>query len=257
MNSASSRIKVENLNLGYQKLQVLSDLNFEVGSGEIIGVLGKSGCGKTSLLKSLALFVAPQKGRIALDGKDVFLDGRICVDVKKHRERVCLVFQDYSLFPSLTGLENITFAYIRRKNIPKNQAEAEAYALAKEFDLTPDVLNRYPQTYSGGQAQRIALLRALILKPEVLLLDEITSALDPDSIASVIEAIRRLRKDSVSQGLSVILVTHLIRFAEEIADRILFLDGGEIVADRPAKGFFEDASHPSIEAFVRRFRYSM
>ncbi|MEN9632674.1 MAG: hypothetical protein RL077_1078 [Verrucomicrobiota bacterium] len=251
------RIEVRGLELNYGPTPVLKGINLAVRAGEVVACLGRSGCGKTSLLKSLTLFVRPQGGKIAIDGQNICVDGKVLVDARKHRERVCLVFQDHSLFPNLTGLENIVFGYIRRKQIGRKAGEDEAIELAKQFGLTSELLSRYPQSYSSGQQQRVCLVRALILRPEVLILDEPTSALDPESIVSVIEAIQRLREESVAKGLSVVMVTHLAKFAEEISDRIAFLHDGIIVEDKPARRFFAEASHPSVEAFAKRFRYAM
>ena len=246
------RIAAEAISLRYGATTVLDKVTLRVRCGEIVAVLGRSGSGKTSLLRSLALFAQPQSGSIRLDGQEVLSNGQVVVDPLLLRRRVCMVFQHYSLFPNLTGLENITFAHRRRFQISKPVSEAAARKLASVFGLNDDVLKRYPESFSGGQAQRIALLRALILEPEVLLLDEVTSALDPESIVTVMDAIRKLRATTASRGLSVILVTHLTSFAAELADRMVFMEGGAIVEDCAPRQFSQSA-HPGVRAFMTRF----
>ncbi len=255
--TAIPHLAATDLCVSYGNHRVLDGINLSVKAGEVVACLGRSGCGKTTLLKALTLFVIPEAGRIAVDGIDSCADGEAKVDIRYHRERVCIVFQDHSLFPNLTGLENITFAALKRNQKSRSDINQEAFRLADQFGLSRGLLERYPAGYSGGEQQRLALIRALILAPEVLLLDEPTSSLDPESIASVIEAIRQLRQESAARGLSVVLVTHLARFAEEIADRIIFLHEGRVVEDRHAKRFFTEAQHPAVEAFSKRFRYAM
>ena len=249
----NSRLSLKDISVDYDGTPVLRDLEFSVNEGEIVAVIGRSGCGKTTLLKVASLFTLPKSGSASLD-KQYYLDnGRPLYALEELRSKVVMVWQDYSLFPNMTGLRNITFALEKIRGLKKAEAEELVRQFAGPLGLV-DILGRFPASFSGGQAQRVALLRAMLLHPKVLLLDEITSALDPETTMSVVDALRQLRCAREAERTSIVMVTHLWHFAAEFADRIAFLHEGKIWEELPAKSFFSACTKPETIEFISKYR---
>ena len=215
---------------------VLEDISLSVKRGEVIVVIGPSGCGKSTFLRCINALEPIQGGTIEVDGKEVTSSEK---DLTELRQKVGMVFQSYDLFPHMPVLDNITLAPTKVKKIPKAQAEEAARALLKRVGLT-DKEKSYPRELSGGQKQRVAIARALAMEPEVLLLDEVTAALDPEMVREVLDVILGLAQE----GKTMLIVTHEMQFARAVADRVLFFDGGEIVEQDIPERFFE---HPKTE----------
>lgn len=250
---ACPRLSLHGLSLHYEKHAVLKGLDFAIAAGETVALIGRSGCGKTSLLKSASLFALPSSGEAFLDGQCYLSQGQPIFEPWEVRRQVIMVWQEHNLFPNLTGLQNITFPLQRVSGLSLREASERAFKLATRLGVEA-ALNRYPISFSGGESQRIALLRAIVLEPKVLLLDEITSALDPATILDVIDALRHLRDTSAQPDMAIVLVTHLFSFAEEFADRVVFLHEGQAWEDMPARGFMHCAKLPETQAFISKTR---
>ena len=238
-------IKVENLSKKFDSKPVLKKVDFEINQGEIISVIGPSGGGKTTLLRCLALLEPFSNGKIVIDAK--FEVDQLTTEAEKNklREKIGVVFQEFNLWPHKTVLENLTEALILVKKMAKDQAIKEARKWLAKVDLL-DKANEYPDTLSGGQKQRVAIARTLAMQPEIILLDEITAALDPELAASVLKIIKRLAKE----GTTMLVVTHHMRFAREISDRIIFLDKGEIVEQGSPEVIFEKPKKERTKIFL-------
>ena len=237
-------INITNLHKNFGDLEVLKNISTEIKKGEIISIIGPSGSGKSTFLRCINKLEEPSSGHIYIDGMDL-MDKN--TDINKIRERVGMVFQHFNLFPHMTVLDNLTLSPIMVKKESKEEAEKYALSLLEKVGLT-DKANSYPSQLSGGQKQRIAIARALAMKPEVILFDEPTSALDPEMIKEVLDVMRNLAKE----GMTMLIVTHEMGFARNVANRILFMDNGEIVEDCSPKDFFENPTNERIKDFLNK-----
>lgn len=237
-------IKVENLTKNFGKNQVLKGISTTINKGEVIAIIGPSGSGKSTFLRCINLLETPTSGDIYI--KDV----NIAHDLKQAnemRKNVGMVFQHFHLFPHMTVLENLTYAPIHVRKLSKEAANKLAHELLEKVGLS-DKVNAYPQNLSGGQKQRVAIARALAMEPEVMLFDEPTSALDPEMVKEVLEVMR----DLAESGMTMAIVTHEMGFAKEVANRILFLDGGVIIEDTPPAQFFTNPSSTRARDFLEK-----
>ncbi len=236
-------LKIEGLHKSFGQLVVLRGVDLSVAQHEVVCLIGASGSGKSTLLRCINLLEPVDAGRIVVDGEEITGEG---VDVNRIRSHIGIVFQAFNLFPHMTVLRNVTLAPIEVLNKSKKEAEAEARELLDQFGLA-DKINEYPDRLSGGQQQRAAIVRALAMNPDIMLLDEITSALDPELIAEVLNVIRTL----AGMGMTLVIVTHEMGFARDIANRICFLDGGVIVEQGPPEQMFTDPQQPRTRAFLQ------
>jgi polar amino acid transport system ATP-binding protein len=223
---------------------VLDDLDLTAEDRSCIALIGASGSGKSTLLRCIDLLEVVDDGVVELDGQDI-TDPR--VDANKVRTKIGIVFQSFNLFPHLRVIDNVTLAPRRVHNMPREQAEAEALAMLERVGLR-DRANAKPDELSGGQQQRVAIARALVNKPRLMLFDEVTSALDPELVGEVLDLIRELRED----GMTMLLATHEMSFAREVADQVCFLDAGRIVEQGPPAQLFGDPHEPRTRQFLRR-----
>ena len=241
-------LTVEHLIKAYGETPVLDDISFAVKPGEVIVVVGPSGCGKSTLLRCLNGLEPIQGGEILLDGTPVLRDDK---SITRMRQKIGMVFQSYELFPHKTILENILLAPMKVQKRPREQVEAEAMELLQRVGLA-DRKNDYPRQLSGGQKQRVAIVRALCMHPEILLLDEITAALDPEMVREVLEVVLSLAR----AGSTMVIVTHEMGFARAIADRILFIENGEVVEESgDPKAFFANPATERAKSFLKSFDY--
>ena len=241
-------LKINHLHKEFGDHVILNDFNLEVKKGEVIVIIGPSGCGKSTLLRCLNALEDIQGGEVLLDGEPVKKGSKT---VSAMRQKIGMVFQSYDLFPHKTILENILLAPLKVQKRSRSEAEKEALHLLTKVGLA-DRRNDYPRQLSGGQKQRIAIVRALIMHPEILLLDEITAALDPEMVHEVLEVVLSL----AGNGSTMLIVTHEMSFARAIADRVLFLEHGEIVEESDApKAFFEKPMTERAQQFLRSFEY--
>lgn len=237
-------INVENLSKNFGNLKVLKNISTTINKGEVISIIGPSGSGKSTFLRCINKLEEPTEGHIYIDGMDL-MDKN--TDINKIRERVGMVFQHFNLFPNMTVLENLILSPTIVKKESKEEAEKYALYLLQKVDLS-DKANSYPNQLSGGQEQRIAIARALAMKPEVILFDEPTSALDPEMIKEVLDVMRNLAKE----GMTMLIVTHEMGFARNVGNRILFMDNGEIIEDCSPKDFFENPTNERIKDFLNK-----
>ncbi|WP_338994800.1 amino acid ABC transporter ATP-binding protein [Fusobacterium animalis] len=237
-------INVENLSKNFGNLKVLKNISTTINKGEVISIIGPSGSGKSTFLRCINKLEEPTEGHIYIDGMDL-MDKN--TDINKIRERVGMVFQHFNLFPNMTVLENLTLSPTIVKKESKEEAEKYALYLLQKVDLS-DKANSYPNQLSGGEKQRIAIARALAMKPEVILFDEPTSALDPEMIKEVLDVMRNLAKE----GMTMLIVTHEMGFARNVGNRILFMDNGEIIEDCSPKDFFENPTNERIKDFLNK-----
>ena len=247
------RLEITGLVKTFGGQPVLNGVNLALAHGEVLAVIGRSGCGKSTLLKCINLILKPDNGQIALDGDFYFHSHTLLYAAWEVRRNIAMVFQEFNLFPNYTVRGNIKLALKKNFAMPDQEANHIAERVAVSLKIA-DVLARYPHEISGGQAQRCALARAIVLRPKVFLLDEITSALDPLAIIDVIDAIRSLRDTALGQEMSVILVTHFMHFAETFADRIAFFHDGRIHEEHPAARFFSAASKQETLEFISAHR---
>ena len=229
----------------YGDYQVLKDVNENVTRGEVVVICGPSGSGKSTLIRTINRLEEISSGSIMLDGRNIHAQMR-AKELNALRSRVGFVFQSFNLFPHLTVMENITIAPIKILGTPKAEAERHARELLEKVRLSQKV-DAYPGQLSGGQQQRVAIARALAMRPELVLFDEVTSALDPETVGEVLAVIR----DLVNEGMTSILVTHEMRFAEEISDKIVFTENGLIVDQGTPEHIFYRSTNPRINAFVK------
>lgn len=225
-------------------LHVLCGISDEIRKGEVVVIVGPSGSGKSTYLRSLNLLEVPTSGQIFFEGVDI-TDKH--TDIDKHRQKMGMVFQHFNLFPHKTILENITLAPIKLLKKSKEEAEKKGMELLEMVGLT-DKANAYPSQLSGGQKQRIAIVRSLAMEPEVMLFDEPTSALDPEMVGEVLEIMQKLAKD----GMTMVVVTHEMGFAKEVADRVIFIDEGIIKECNTPKEFFENPQDPRLQDFLAK-----
>jgi general L-amino acid transport system ATP-binding protein len=240
--SAEPIVSISGLNKWFGEFHVLRDIDLTVGRGERIVVCGPSGSGKSTLIRCINALEEFQEGRIVVDDIELGPNLRRVDDV---RREVGMVFQSFNLFPHLTVLENCTLAPIWVRNIPKKEAEAAAMKYLDRVRI-PDKADKYPGQISGGQQQRVAIARALTMNPKVMLFDEPTSALDPEMVKEVLDTMVDLAKE----GMTMLVVTHEMGFAREVADRVVFMDAGQIIeADTPEK-FFSSPQHARTKLFL-------
>lgn len=235
-------IKVENLHKKFNQLEVLKGIDVNVEKGEIIAIIGPSGSGKSTFLRCINRLEEPTYGKIFIDGEDI-LDKK--TDINKIREKVGMVFQHFNLFPHKTVMENIILAPMKLKGYTKEQAETKALELLQKVGLV-EKKDTYPNKLSGGQKQRIAIARALAMEPEVMLFDEPTSALDPEMIKEVLDVMIDLAKE----GMTMLIVTHEMGFAKNVASRILFMNDGIILEDETPEEFFNNPKHSRTKEFL-------
>ena len=241
-------VKVNHLHKEYENHVVLKDISFSVKKGEVVVIIGPSGCGKSTLLRCLNGLEKIQGGVVTVDNLPVEPDSK---EITKIRQKIGMVFQSYDLFPHKTVLENITLAPRKVQKRDKEEVTKEAIALLNKVGLA-DKKDYYPRQLSGGQKQRVAIVRALCMHPEVLLFDEVTAALDPEMVHEVLETMLELAKS----GSTMLIVTHEMAFAKAVADRILFLDGGEIVEQTDdVAGFFANPQTERAKRFLKTFAY--
>ena len=237
-------IKTVNLHKSFGSLHVLQGVNQTIHKGEVISIIGPSGGGKSTFLRCLNLLEKPEEGQIFFNGEDI--TGKK-VNIDQHRQKMGMVFQQFNVFPHLTVAENITLA----PKLLKGKSEEEAKALAAELLTRVGLIDKYdemPGNLSGGQKQRLAIVRALAMEPEVMLFDEPTSALDPEMVGEVLDVIKGL----VESGMTCIIVTHEMRFAEEVSDRILFIADGNILEDGTPEQVFHNPQHPRLQDFLKK-----
>ncbi len=237
-------IKVKELYKSYGKLEVLKGISTEIKEGEVIAVIGPSGSGKSTFLRCLNLMEKPTAGQIWIKGDEITAPK---IDVLAMRQNVGMVFQHFYLFPHKTVLENIMYAPMKVRKVKKEQAKKEAMELLAKVGME-DKADVYPERLSGGQKQRVAIARALAMKPEIMLFDEPTSALDPEMVKEVLEVMKSL----ATSGMTMAIVTHEMGFAKEVADRVLFLDGGVIVEDAPPAEFFSNPKSERAKDFLQK-----
>ncbi|WP_291651886.1 amino acid ABC transporter ATP-binding protein [Clostridium sp.] len=237
-------IHVNNLHKYFGENEVLKGVNDHIKKGEVVVVIGPSGSGKSTFLRCLNLLEEPTHGEIIFEGQNI-TDKNI--DINKIREKMGMVFQQFNLFPHKTVLENITIAPMNVKKKSKSEAEEKAKELLKRVGLL-DKENAYPASLSGGQKQRIAIARALAMEPGVMLFDEPTSALDPEMVGEVLSVMKSLAKE----GMTMVVVTHEMGFAKEVGDRILFMDGGNIVEQGTPEEIFTNPKNPRTIDFLSK-----
>jgi polar amino acid transport system ATP-binding protein len=242
--SGGPLLRVDHVYKAYDQNLVLRNVTLDVAQHEVICLIGASGCGKSTLLRCVNLLETINAGRILLDGRDITAPD---VNANLVRQRIGIVFQSFNLFPHMKVIDNITLAPRKVLKQGKAESEDEAQALLERFGLG-DKANEFPDRLSGGQQQRVAVVRALALKPELMLLDEITSALDPEMVGEVLEIIRELKND----GMTMILATHQMGFANQIADRVAFLDQGAILEEGPPSQLFGNPQNPRTRQFLQR-----
>ena len=229
-------IDVKHLSKNFEGLEVLHDVSLHVNKGECVVFIGPSGSGKSTFLRCLNLLEIPSSGEITFDGVSM-TDPK--TDINKMRQKMGMVFQHFNLFPNMTILKNLTLAPIRTKQATKEQAEKKAMDLLKRVGLQ-DKANSYPAQLSGGRKQRVAIVRALCMEPDVMLFDEPTSALDPEMVGEVLDVMKQL----AAEGMTMVVVTHEMGFAREVSNRVLFLDGGTIQEEGTPDQIF---AHPQTE----------
>ena len=240
--TADPIVSISSLNKWYGEFHVLRDIDLAVGRGERIVICGPSGSGKSTLIRCVNALEEFQEGRIVVDGIELGPNLRRVDDV---RREVGMVFQSFNLFPHLTVLENCTLAPIWVRNIPKKDAEAAAMKYLERVRI-PDKADKYPGQISGGQQQRVAIARALTMNPKVMLFDEPTSALDPEMVKEVLDTMVDLAKE----GMTMLVVTHEMGFAREVADRVVFMDAGQIIEANTPDRFFSNPQHERTKLFL-------
>ena len=244
-NNGEVLIRTENLKKVFPGgLHALNGVNQEIRKGEVVVIVGPSGRGKSTFLRSLNLLEVPTEGHIYFDGTD--LTGKK-VDLDKHRQRMGMVFQHFNLFPHMTILKNMTLAPMKLQKRPKEEVEKQAMELLQRVGLA-DRANAYPSQLSGGQKQRIAIVRALCMNPEVMLFDEPTSALDPEMVGEVLTVMKELAKEH----MTMVVVTHEMGFAREVADRVLFMADGQVQEENDPETFFEHPKSERLQTFLSK-----
>ncbi|HEX2766230.1 MAG TPA: amino acid ABC transporter ATP-binding protein [Candidatus Limnocylindria bacterium] len=240
----SEALRIEGLWKSFGDLEVLRGLELAMDEHEIVCLIGASGSGKSTLLRCINLTEPIDAGRIVVGGREITAEG---IDVDLVRRGIGIVFQSYNLFPHMSVLDNVTLAPRRVLRLPRADAEARATELLERFGLADKRLD-YPDRLSGGQQQRVAIVRALAMEPRLLLLDEVTSALDPELVAEVLNVIREL----AAEGMTMLIATHEMGFARDIAHRIAFVDGGRILEQGPPDRLFTDPAEPRTRQFLQR-----
>jgi polar amino acid transport system ATP-binding protein len=240
----SEALLVEGLHKSFGALEVLRGVDLAVDDHEVVCLIGASGSGKSTLLRCVNLLEPIDAGRIVVEGQEITKRG---VDVNRIRRRIGIVFQAYNLFPHMSVLRNVTLAPRLALGLSSGEASARAMGLLERFGLA-DKANDYPDSLSGGQQQRVAIVRALAMQPDLMLLDEVTSALDPELVAEVLEVIREL----AAGGMTMVIATHEMSFARDIADRVCFLDAGVILEQGPPEQILTEPREPRTQQFLQR-----
>jgi len=240
-------LKVNNVCKRYEDITVFENMNLTVKRGEVVVIVGPSGCGKSTFLRCLNALENIQDGEILLDGEKVDAASK---NIGNIRGKAGMVFQSYDLFPHLTVLQNLMLAPVKVKKRDKKEVEKEALTLLERVGLLTKK-DSFPRQLSGGQKQRVAIVRALIMHPEILLLDEITAALDPEMVREVLDVVLSLAKE----GRTMIIVTHEMQFARAVADRMIFIDSGRIVEEGSPEEFFENPKSDRLKQFLQTFSY--
>jgi polar amino acid transport system ATP-binding protein len=235
---------LQGVHKSYEDLPVLKGIDLSVADHEVICLIGASGSGKSTMLKCVNLLEPIDQGRIFVEGEEITANG---VDVNRIRRHIGIVFQAFNLFPHMTVMRNVTLAPVKVLGLSQEAAEAEAAELLKRFGLV-DKKDEYPDRLSGGQQQRAAIARALAMNPDIMLLDEITSALDPELVAEVLNVIRDLAR----VGMTMLIATHEMGFARDIATRVCFLDAGVILEEGPPEEIFSEPQNPRTRGFLQR-----
>ena len=244
-------LDVQGLEKAYGGNQVLNGITTQIRRGEVVAIIGPSGCGKSTFLRSLNLLEEPTGGKILFEGTDI-TDSK--VDINRHRQKIGMVFQQFNLFPHKTVKENIMLAPVTLNLMSKEEAEKTALELlgVERYDLErvglPDKADSYPDMLSGGQKQRIAIARSLAMNPDVMLFDEPTSALDPEMVGAVLELMQELARS----GMTMVVVTHEMGFAREVATRVLFIDEGKIQEENSPKEFFANPKNKRLREFLSK-----
>ena len=237
-------LETRNLKKSFGKLEVLKGISTGIRRGEVVSIIGPSGGGKSTFLRCLNLLEMPDGGQVLFKGQDI-TDKKL--NISQYRQSIGMVFQHFNVFPNLTVLENVTLAPVLEKKVPKDQAKEEAMALLRRVGLG-DKADEYPRKLSGGQKQRLAIVRAMAMKPEVMLFDEPTSALDPEMVKEVLNVIRELTRS----GMTILIVTHEMGFAREVASRVLFMDQGIIMEENKPQALFDNPQSPRLQSFLSK-----
>lgn len=237
-------LKVSGLKKHYGDLEVLKDINVEIGQGEVVCVIGPSGSGKSTMLRCLNMLETPDGGRIELREREVFGEGKP-KNLDLLRRDVGMVFQSFNLFPHMTARENVSIAQVRVRGRSKKESDARSNELLSKVGLE-EKLDEYPDRLSGGQQQRVAIARALAMDPEVMLFDEVTSALDPELVKGVLDVMKGLAES----GMTMVVVTHEMNFAREVSDRVIFMDKGYIVEEGKPEAVLGNPAHERTRQFL-------
>ncbi|MFR5602229.1 MAG: amino acid ABC transporter ATP-binding protein [Lachnospiraceae bacterium] len=237
-------IQVKDLGKSFGKIQVLKGINVDINQGDVVFVVGPSGSGKSTFLRCLNRLEEPTEGHIYFEGVDI-TDPKTNID--QHRQRMGMVFQQFNLFPHMTIMKNLTLAPMKLQGKTQAEAEKEAMELLERVGLA-DRADAYPSQLSGGQKQRIAIVRALCMKPDVMLFDEPTSALDPEMVGEVLSVMRDLAREK----MTMVVVTHEMGFAKEVATRVMFMDEGYFMEENNPKDFFENPQNPRLQNFLSK-----
>ena len=237
-------IKVTGLHKSFDDVEVLKGIDIDIHKGDVLCVIGASGSGKSTFLRCLNLLEKANSGSIVFDGEDLMAKN---VNLDLHRQKMGMVFQQFNLFPHLTILRNLTIAPMMLKGMSKEDAEAKAMKLLDRVGLA-DRASDYPNMLSGGQKQRVAIVRALCMEPTVMLFDEPTSALDPEMVGEVLDVMKEL----AAEGMTMIVVTHEMGFAREVANRVIFLDEGVIAEEAPPKELFDNPKCERLKSFLSK-----
>nr|WP_283777457.1 ectoine/hydroxyectoine ABC transporter ATP-binding protein EhuA [Paenibacillus sp. J2TS4] len=256
-DAVSPVVRYKKVSISFGDNQVLNEIDLDIAPGEKLAVIGPSGSGKTTLARILMTLEEPTSGVIEVDGEPLWhkrVNGSLVRADEKHlhrvRSKIGMVFQHFNLFPHMTILRNVTEAPIHVLKVPKRQAREQAMDMLEKVGLA-DKADQYPAQLSGGQKQRVAIARALVMQPEVMLFDEPTSALDPELVGEVLKVIEDIALDG---NMAMLLITHEMDFARDIADRIVFTDGGSIIEQGPPQQIFENPQSERLQAFLSRFR---
>ncbi|MCE0449646.1 amino acid ABC transporter ATP-binding protein [Brevibacillus sp. AF8] len=239
-------IKIDNITKSFGQLNVLKGISTNIGKGEVVAIIGPSGSGKSTLLRCINLMETPTTGTITINGQEITAPK---ADVMGIRQQIGMVFQHFHLFPHMTVLKNLTYAPMKVKGMSAAEAEKKARELLARVGLA-DKADVFPSRLSGGQKQRVAIARSLVMEPQIMLFDEPTSALDPEMVKEVLEVMKGL----ADSGMTMAIVTHEMRFAEEVSDRILFLDDGRLLEDTPPEEFFQKPRSERAQQFLEKVR---
>ncbi len=240
-------LSLESLHKSFGNLEVLRDINLSVDEQEFVFIIGPSGSGKSTLLRCCNRLEEPTKGRVVFDGQDIMGKG---IDINQVRQQIGMVFQSFNLYPHMSALGNVCLALKRMMKLNKVQTEQRGLEALEAVGLS-DKARAYPNELSGGQQQRVAIARAVALEPKLMLFDEPTSALDPELVGSVLEVMRALR----NQGMTMVVVSHEMAFAREAANRVIFMDEGEILEQGPPERLFGSPEHRRTQEFLRRISH--